>query len=180
MPYTGKQVLKDSLWGLVPSLTQVNIYIPDTKQVGLIYNRIFGVKGEFERLRYEFKLPVPMQSLLIVVGDKTYEVYTSVKELIVNFNVHRKTLATRNDVPEQLKSYVVSQVNGKNQYIKYIQDHMLFLEQTPMLTPSQTLYKCISDKYLGSMTPEQLVQVPKWQTSKCGEMLYEFIFNMHL
>jgi|LauGreSBDMM110SN_4_FD.fasta_scaffold15852_1 hypothetical protein len=60
MPYTGKQVLKDSLWNHVPSLTQVNIYIPDNRQSGLINNRLFGKNGEFERLRYEFKLPVPM------------------------------------------------------------------------------------------------------------------------
>jgi len=55
-----------------------------------VNNRIFGKNGEFERLRYEFKLPVPMQSLLIIVGGKTYEILTSVKELVINFNVYRK------------------------------------------------------------------------------------------
>ena len=90
MPYTGKQVLKDKLWDLIPSLNPVNIYIPNNKEAGLVNNKIFGKNGEFEKMRYAFKLPVPMQSLLILVNGKTYEINTSVKELVINFNVYRK------------------------------------------------------------------------------------------
>lgn len=50
----------DKLWKLIPTLKHTNIYIPDIKDSGLVYNKLFGMKSEFESLRYEFKLPVPM------------------------------------------------------------------------------------------------------------------------
>lgn len=49
----------------LPSLKFNNIYISDVTNGGLVYSNLFGPNSQFESMRYEYKLPVPMQSLLV-------------------------------------------------------------------------------------------------------------------
>ena len=53
-------MFSDRIWKILPNLKTTNIYIPNVKDSGLVYNKLFGLKSEFETLRYEYKLPVPM------------------------------------------------------------------------------------------------------------------------
>ena len=52
----------------MPCLNPTNIFIPNLKVAGVVSNKLFGKGSEFEKQRYAFELPVPMQSLLITVN----------------------------------------------------------------------------------------------------------------
>lgn len=44
----------------LPNLKYNNIYIADATNSKLVYNSLFGPNSVFEKMRYEYELPVPM------------------------------------------------------------------------------------------------------------------------
>jgi len=77
------------LYNCLKALSPVDIFLKDTSDAKFVQSVLLGKNSEFQRRQTSFDCEVLMQSLIVCVDNKQFEIMTSVKETTIEFNAYR-------------------------------------------------------------------------------------------